>query len=200
MSIPILYILYYLVIMIITLSSIVRAGHKTGDAVELTIISTFSITVGAIAAVYVVPVGVEFTAAYLDSVSSAFEWASLYVGSIGITLLFGFLVMAFTIGWSPKGLGPTGERCGCVNHGSHWVHCQRHHSEALAYAWACCEDNCDGVANHSGYCHDCYIHPDRICPVCKDWGYNCFENGSCVNVDEDNTDNEWVDYHHLDRY
>ena len=44
----------------------------------------------------------------------------------------------------------------------------------------CCEDGCKSEANPSGYCDDCYVHPDRICKTCDQWGDSCFEAGKCV--------------------
>ena len=52
----------------------------------------------------------------------------------------------------------------------------------------CAVDGCSAIANASGYCDDCYVHPDRICPVCNDWGYECFEAGSCQNCWDDDGD------------
>ncbi len=185
MSISILHTIFYMVIIISTLASVVRAGHKTGDAVELTIISICTITTAFVVGAYVVPPAAEFTLAYGAAVSSAVEYSILYVGSFGLACLFTVGIAAFTIGWSPKGLGPTGERCGCINRSSesdpYWLYCDTHSNLS---GEVCCEEDCDGAANYSGYCDPCYVHPDRICPVCKDWGYDCFENGSCVEDDE----------------
>lgn len=44
----------------------------------------------------------------------------------------------------------------------------------------CCEDGCKSQSNPSGYCDDCYIHPDRICPTCNEWGDPCFEAEECI--------------------
>lgn len=128
------------------------------------------VTLAILSAIYVAGPAVEFMQGYIRACQIIADYIVVYCGPAGsVLLIMAVPALMFFIPAPP---------------------CKEEDQ--------CCEDGCKSKANPSGYCDDCYVHPDRICPVCNDWGYECFENGSCLEEPEAEAGQWYVVYSHTD--